>query len=147
MNKLWVTSAIAGPSFLCGTQLKDWDPLTFLKPREGLSATALVTTPQSTALITTDQKVEIWKSPSRSSEIMKFGYPGYDNLRTYEDFVVSYDRRTRTAHWVQEHLTPDRLTYDPSVDRSKCQFKPDETIHQYFRSVNEDYFVSFYSCI
>ena len=38
--------------------------------------------------------------PSRASQIMKFGYPGFDNLRTFEDFVLSYDRKTRTAHWV-----------------------------------------------
>ncbi|KRZ36328.1 Endonuclease G, mitochondrial [Trichinella pseudospiralis] len=56
-------------------------------------------------------KVDI---PSRVSEIMRFGFPGFDNLRTFEDFVVSYDRKTRTVHWVLEHLTPDRMTYDPS---------------------------------
>jgi hypothetical protein len=27
---------------------------------------------------------EFWKKPSRASEIMRFGYPGFDNLRTYE---------------------------------------------------------------
>lgn len=74
---------------------------------------------------------------------MKFGYPGFDNLRTYEDFVLSYDRKTRTAHWVIEHLTPDRMTYDPSVDRSKSEFRPDVSIHKYFQSQNSDYFVNF----
>ncbi|KRY28438.1 Endonuclease G, mitochondrial [Trichinella spiralis] len=82
------------------------------------------------------EKVDI---PSRVSEIMRFGFPGFDNLRTFEDFVVSYDRKTRTVHWVLEHLTPDRMTYDPSVDRSKCMFREDESIHSYFRSTNEDY--------
>uniref|UniRef100_A0A915EA29 Endonuclease n=1 Tax=Ditylenchus dipsaci TaxID=166011 RepID=A0A915EA29_9BILA len=75
---------------------------------------------------------------------MKFGYPGFDNLRTYEDFVLSYDRRTRTAHWVVEHLTPDRLVYDPSVDRSKSTFKPDTSIHTFFQSQNSDYLRSGY---
>ena len=32
---------------------------------------------------------------SRASEIMQYGYPGFDNLRTFEDFVLSYDRRNR----------------------------------------------------
>uniref|UniRef100_A0A915EAN9 Endonuclease n=1 Tax=Ditylenchus dipsaci TaxID=166011 RepID=A0A915EAN9_9BILA len=58
------------------------------------------------------------KTTIKSGGIMKFGYPGFDNLRTYEDFVLSYDRRTRTAHWVVEHLTPDRLVYDPSSQNS-----------------------------
>lgn len=30
------------------------------------------------------EELEIWKRPSRASEIMRFGYPGFDNLRTYE---------------------------------------------------------------
>jgi hypothetical protein len=32
---------------------------------------------------------------SRASEIMKFGFPGFDNLKTFEDYVLSYDRRNR----------------------------------------------------
>lgn len=33
--------------------------------------------------------------PSRASEIMQYGYPGFENIRTFEDFVLSYDRRNR----------------------------------------------------
>uniref|UniRef100_A0A0N5CD87 Endonuclease n=1 Tax=Strongyloides papillosus TaxID=174720 RepID=A0A0N5CD87_STREA len=77
--------------------------------------------------------------PSRASQIMKFGYPGFENLRVYEDFVLSYDRKTRTAHWVLEHLTPERMQYSPNVDRSLCQFRPDTSIHPYFQSQNDDY--------
>ena len=111
----------------------------------GKAATAVV--PADRASFTLDKlpekpsTVEPWTQPSRAAEIMKFGWPGFDNLRTYEDFVLSYDRRTRTAHWVIEHLTPDRLVYDPSVDRSKCDFRPDISIHEYFRSQNTDYLV------
>uniref|UniRef100_A0A0N4ZKK9 Endonuclease n=1 Tax=Parastrongyloides trichosuri TaxID=131310 RepID=A0A0N4ZKK9_PARTI len=82
--------------------------------------------------------------PSRVSEIMKFGYPGFENLRVYEDFVLSYDRRTRTAHWVLEHLTPERMKRDPKVDRNLCQFQPDTSIHKYFQSQNSDYLRSGY---
>uniref|UniRef100_A0A914M0Z9 Endonuclease n=1 Tax=Meloidogyne incognita TaxID=6306 RepID=A0A914M0Z9_MELIC len=82
---------------------------------------------------------EFRKGPSRAAEIMRFGYPGFDNLRTYEDFIVSYDRRNRVAHWVIEHLTKDVIAYNPDVDRSKCIFKPDTSIHPYFQSQNEDY--------
>lgn len=90
---------------------------------------------------------------------MQHGFPGYDNLRAFEDFVLSYDRRNRsvalriarldsvlhcrTVHWVMEHLTPDRLEYDKSVDRSKCSFTEDNSIHPYFRAKNDDYFVRF----
>ena len=38
-----------------------------------------------------------------------------------------------------EHLTPDRMEYDKSVDRSKCQFRSDESMHPFFRSTNQDF--------
>nr|CRZ21832.1 BMA-CPS-6 [Brugia malayi] len=79
------------------------------------------------------------EQPSRASQIMRYGYPGFDNLRTFEDYVLSYDRRNRIAHWVVEHLSSDRLVYNSSVDRSKCQFREDPSIHPYFKSTNDDY--------
>ena len=75
----------------------------------------------------------------RVSEIMKYGFPGLDHVRSYEDFVLSYDRRNRVAHWVFEHLTKERLQYNSEVSRSKCEFKPDSSIHSFFRSENSDY--------
>ncbi|XP_054006449.1 endonuclease G, mitochondrial isoform X1 [Hylaeus anthracinus] len=76
---------------------------------------------------------------SRVSEIMKYGFPGFDNIRSFEDFVLSYDRRNRVAHWVFEHLTKDRLQQNNEISRSKCEFKPDPSIHPFFRSDNSDY--------
>ncbi|KAK7480319.1 hypothetical protein BaRGS_00028487 [Batillaria attramentaria] len=77
---------------------------------------------------------------NRAVQIMKHGYPGFDNVRYYEDFVVSYDRRNRTAHWVFEHIKGDNCTYAEGVDRSKCSdFRPDLSIHPYFRATNADY--------
>lgn len=35
------------------------------------------------------------QQPSRASEIMRYGFPGFDNLRTFEDYVLSYDQRNR----------------------------------------------------
>jgi len=77
--------------------------------------------------------------PGRVSEIMKYGFPGMDNIRSYSDYVLSYDRRNRVAHWVFEHLTPQSVNANDQVDRSKSDFKPDESIHPYFRSLNSDY--------
>ncbi|XP_066587245.1 endonuclease G, mitochondrial-like [Prorops nasuta] len=77
---------------------------------------------------------------SRISQIMKYGFPGHDTIRSYEDFVLSYDRRNRVAHWVFEHFNKEMLrSNENAVDRSKCEFKPDESIHPYFRSQNTDY--------
>lgn len=70
---------------------------------------------------------------SRISQIMKHGFPSLDNVRSFDDFVLSYDRRNRVAHWVFEHLTKDNIKQNEGVDRSKCDFKPDESIHPYFR--------------
>lgn len=64
---------------------------------------------------------------------MKYGFPGLDHVRSYEDFVLSYDRRNRVAHWVFEHLNKDRLQTNEEISRSKCEFKPDPSIHPFFR--------------
>ncbi|KAK6637053.1 hypothetical protein RUM43_010727 [Polyplax serrata] len=75
----------------------------------------------------------------RVSQVMKFGFPSLDNVRSFEDFVLSYDKRNRVANWVFEHLTKDTVKYNDKVDRSKCDFFEDESIHPYFRSKNSDY--------
>ncbi|XP_037297884.1 endonuclease G, mitochondrial-like [Manduca sexta] len=76
---------------------------------------------------------------SRISQIMKYGFPGLDHVRSYDDYVLSYDRRTRVPHWVFEHLTKEHIKKNDQVDRSKCDFMPDESIHPFFRSLNSDY--------
>ena len=70
---------------------------------------------------------------------MRFGFPGLDNVRTLDDYVLSYDKRNRTAHWVIEHLTAESVAFNDKVDRSKCDFVEDKSIHPYFRSSNADY--------
>lgn len=80
-----------------------------------------------------ERSVTLSASPNRVSQIMKFGFPGMDNVRSYSDYVLSYDRRNKIAHWVFEHLTPESVQKNVQVDRSKCDFKPDESIHPYFR--------------
>lgn len=72
---------------------------------------------------------------SRVGQIMKYGFPGLDNVRSFDDFVLSYDRRNRVAHWVFEHLSKETITFNTQVDRAKCEFTVDESIHPYFRFV------------
>ncbi|XP_064458692.1 endonuclease G, mitochondrial-like [Ornithodoros turicata] len=76
---------------------------------------------------------------SRPSQIMRFGFPGTDSVKFLDDYVLSYDRRNRVAHWVFEHLTKDTLAYNDKVDRSKCEFTEDPEVHPFFRSRNGDY--------
>lgn len=76
---------------------------------------------------------------SRIAEIMRFGFPGLDNIRSCKDYVISYDKRNRTAHWVLEHLTKASVARNEAVDRAKSTFVEDEAVHPYFRSQNADY--------
>ncbi|XP_046398801.1 endonuclease G, mitochondrial isoform X2 [Ischnura elegans] len=70
---------------------------------------------------------------------MKYGFPGMSNIRSQRDFVLSYDQRNRVPYWVFEHLTPESIKYSEGVDRSKCDFFEDKSIHEFFRSTNKDY--------
>ena len=77
--------------------------------------------------------------PSRISELMKHGYPSLDNLRLFENYALSYDRRNKVPNWVFERLTPLSIRPGEDVDRGKSDFKEDTQIHPYFRSTNRDY--------
>lgn len=71
-------------------------------------------------------------SANRTMAIMKHGYPSLDNLRIFENYVLSYDRRNKIANWVFEHLTYDNIRSAEDTDRGKSECKEDQYIHQYF---------------
>ncbi|XP_003690946.1 endonuclease G, mitochondrial [Apis florea] len=87
----------------------------------------------------TEMGSKLSSTATRISEIMKYGFPGLDHVRSYEDFVLSYDRRNRVAHWVFEHLNKEKLQANQEISRSKCEFKSDPSIHPFFRAENNDY--------
>ncbi|XP_060074699.1 endonuclease G, mitochondrial-like [Ylistrum balloti] len=76
---------------------------------------------------------------NRVSEIMKYGFPSLDQIRSYDNFVLSYDRRNRTAHWVFEHIKPEHILGKNDTDRENSIFQEDYSIHPYFRATNYDY--------
>lgn len=78
------------------------------------------------------------KSTNQVQTISKHGYPSFDSIRSYPNFVISYDRRTRVANWVLEHVTRDHLNSD-HYDRSDINFFEDHSFHNYFRATNSDY--------
>ncbi|XP_013788267.1 endonuclease G, mitochondrial-like [Limulus polyphemus] len=84
-------------------------------------------------------QVEPVPNATNVSQIMKFGIPGHNSIKTQENYVLSYDQRNRVAHWVFEHLTREGLKSNDQVDRSKCEFQEDTFIHPFFRSQNSDY--------
>lgn len=81
--------------------------------------------------------------PTKSAENLKhsakYGLPSKDNLRIFNDFIISYDRRLRSPAWVIEHLTPEKLRDKNETDREKSKFKEDTAIHEYFRAKHNDY--------
>lgn len=95
-------------------------------------------TVSAAALIPAGEK-NLTATPSRVGQIMKYGFPGLDHVRSQSDYVLSYDRRNRVPHWVFEHLTAESVARNDEVDRAKCDFRPDESIHPYFRAQNTDY--------
>ncbi|XP_028571497.2 endonuclease G, mitochondrial [Podarcis muralis] len=72
-----------------------------------------------------------------SGDLAKYGLPGLSLLRTRESYVLCYDPRARSALWVVEQLNP--ATLSGSSDRAVCDFRSDDSIHEYHRATNADY--------
>ena len=63
-------------------------------------------------------------TPPSSPEVLlitKHGFPSLDSLRSYPNFVVSYDRRNRIPHWVLERITAEKLSAE-QYDRKDWTF-------------------------
>lgn len=66
---------------------------------------------------------------NRTRDIMRHGYPSLDNVRIFDNYVLSYDRRNRVPNWVFEHVTYARLKpSSEDVDRGKSEFKEVKSI-------------------
>lgn len=74
-------------------------------------------------------KPAIIPTQSRVAQIMRYGFPSLDNIRSFDDYILSYDRKTRTAHWVFEHITAEHVKHNAAVDRQKSDFKADDSVH------------------
>ena len=86
-----------------------------------------------------DSKLDLTpKSSKRIEEIARHGFPSLDTIRSFDNFILSYDRRNRTANWVLEHLNREQISGEP-IDRSTMEFFEDSSIHEYFRATNLDY--------
>ncbi|CAB3407501.1 unnamed protein product [Caenorhabditis bovis] len=137
MYKLIVsTSAVAGISFLLGKYSNDEIFRSAHSATAGVQLARIEVPNMGPQL---HQKATNFDAVSRVPQIMKYGYPGHTNLKHFNDYVLSYDTRTRTAHWVCEHLTPESLKRGKDVNRGLSEFQPFPETHEYFRAVNEDY--------
>ncbi|KAG5684706.1 hypothetical protein PVAND_013920 [Polypedilum vanderplanki] len=145
VKKLVLISGISGLSYYAGRQSIENKLESCQKETKNLlskPALPIFSTVSAAALIPRNEtfdKPAIIPKENRIVQIMRYGFPSLDNVRSFDDFVLSYDRRMRTAAWVFEHLTAESVKHNDAVDRAKCDFKPDESIHPFFRADNSDY--------
>ncbi|KAM8719931.1 hypothetical protein ACLKA7_006051 [Drosophila subpalustris] len=75
--------------------------------------------------------------------LMKYGFPGLDDIHIYRNFVLSYDRRNRIAHWVCEHLDGNCLIENEEanveLNVNPPEFSDDSSIPLMFRASPRDY--------
>ncbi|XP_060106852.1 endonuclease G, mitochondrial [Heteronotia binoei] len=74
---------------------------------------------------------------SGSGELAKYGLPGLGQLRSRESYVLCYDPRSRSALWVVERLSAAGLS--GASERAACDFREDDSVHEYHRASNADY--------
>ncbi|KAF4522475.1 hypothetical protein B566_EDAN002560 [Ephemera danica] len=147
LSKILALGSVGLGGWVCGTfseryKLDSWNQnvLSTLQPKPGLPIFSTVSAASPINPVPKpSQPINQPGKTNRVSEIMKYGFPSLDNIRSLDDFVLSYDKRNRTANWVFEHLTRDGVKRNDAVDRSKCEFHEDLSIHPYFRSQNSDY--------
>ena len=132
----------AGLGWLAAT----WTRLELQEPQTGLVqllptvlASQAVVPASQVGLVSGEPPAEPDKAAPRVAQIMRFGFPGLDNIRSHANYVLSYDRRNRLPHWVFEHLTQEGARRAEGVDRQRSEFRPDTSIHPYFRADNKDY--------
>jgi len=137
MNKKLISVSMAGASiigYFTGMSVERyWNPVSAAQP-------LLMDMTPSQVILGGDEllKPQDRLKSQRIQEIMRHGWPSLDPIRTYDNFVLSYNRKYRTANWVYEHLTPE-IVNNKQVDRTRSDFYEDNSIHPYFRSSLIDY--------
>lgn len=79
--------------------------------------------------------------PLHVASLMKYGFPGLDDIHVYRNFVLSYDRRNRIAHWVCEHIEREDVS-QYALDCTKivqAEYLVDSQIPLIFRASQRDY--------
>lgn len=69
-----------------------------------------------------------------------FGLPSHDNLKFYDNFILSYDNRLKHPVWSLEHLTRwDFRGLTAKLPPKKRRLVPDSIIHKLARANYRDY--------
>lgn len=85
-----------------------------------------------------DDVIDQLKATENLKHSSRFGLPSNDNIRLFNDFLLSYDRRLRAPAWVLEHMTPEKLSKN-LASRDKSSFHEDATLHPYFTAKLSDF--------
>lgn len=79
------------------------------------------------------------KQEQGSVAVMTQGFPSTVNIIPKPNFVISYDRQKRQPHWVMEKIIKEQISVTDNSSRDESNFYPENTVHKYFQSQNEDY--------
>lgn len=93
----------------------------------------------ASTIVTSGQYPQTPSNTGPQSGMTRFAVPEMKALIAYDDYVLHYDRRTRNAHWVFEHLTRERVKASEEAKREHSSFYEEPNIHPFFRSMNEDF--------
>lgn len=78
-------------------------------------------------------------------QFFKYGHPGpHIDFDFRQEYISAFDRRMRNPAYVIEHITPESLVRNGTVDRKKSVFMENEAIPLKFRGRLADYFRSGY---
>lgn len=83
-------------------------------------------------LLATEQAQEFFMRASR------FGLPSFDNLKFRGNYILSYDNRLKHPNWVLESFT-GKLRKNNEKEKYQYIFKPDLSLHEYFRTNYDEY--------
>ncbi|BDA47734.1 probable endonuclease G, mitochondrial [Coccomyxa sp. Obi] len=75
--------------------------------------------------------------PAALHHALKYGMPSSEGLRFFQNFVLSFDSRTRNPRWVLEHITRAQTRGDGN--RKNVEFYEDKELDQRFRSRLSDF--------
>jgi endonuclease G len=140
------TAALAGS--LIGISYEKWPVIKMPTLFDGVMADSSLSPPQppktpyDEAFTRSGKKfadVDPKVSAENFVQSSRFGLPSKDNLRIFNDFILSYDRRLRSPIWVLEHLHPGKLEQKNNVSRKHSNFVEDITLHEYFRATLKDF--------
>lgn len=110
----------------------------FIKDQKYESQIELILAELQAYLLSTTEAQEFFKRATA------YGLPSSDNLKFYENFILSYDNRYKQPVWALEHLTQRLFNRTVIRHSRRSKFYDDMTLHEYFRAGHLDYWKCFF---